>query len=353
MLKLLYNKYQFFLNLLIAIFFWCLIRTIQWIDFQPDRIEYIFKYTLFDILTTVLISFLFIIVYKWVLNKKSKILVILTFILLSSASSSLWVIISNCLKYILWPTGFERISFGMFKKATYSNIIFFFTLSGIYFLTRFRIQYSLQKEATLRAETLAKDTQLKMLRYQINPHFLFNIFNSLHALIDEDTSKAKQLVIDLSEYYRFTLGKKIHATTVENEIEIIKKYLEIQKIRFEEKFEFEILVSEQAKKIGIPIFIIHLLVENAVKYGIKQNGQKLIIKLSIYTNKESLFIEVANTGVLRPDLETDVNLFKGTGNGIDNILERLKLYYNDDYSFSLTGENGWVFARIEIKKLTL
>ena len=136
---------------------------------------------------------------------------------------------------------------------------------------------------------MAKDVQLKMLRYQINPHFLFNVLNSIYTLIDENTEKAKKLVIDMSEYYRYTLNKQQHTISIEKEVESIMKYLEIQKTRFEEEFQYEISVDEAVKSILIPSFLIHLLIENAVKYGTKTVKQKLISPSFSQTGKQNAF----------------------------------------------------------------
>jgi LytS/YehU family sensor histidine kinase len=208
-----------------------------------------------------------------------------------------------------------------------------------------------QRESAHKAETLAKDVQLKMLRYQINPHFLFNVLNSIHTLIDEDSEKARTLVINMSEYYRFTLNKQDSTIAIENEVESVKKYLEIQKTRFEEDFEYEILLDDNVKHIHIPSFLIHLLIENAVKYGTITQKKKLIIRLSVALQGNDLIIKVSNTGKLYSTSPFgEVNSY-GTSSGIENLKNRLSLYYNDNYSFSLCEEAGWVIASIEIKNL--
>ena len=131
------------------------------------------------------------------------------------------------------------------------------------------------------------------------------------------------------------------------------KYLEIQKTRFEEEFEYEISVNETAKPVLIPSFIIHLLIENAVKYGTKTMKQKLIIRLSTILADKKLIISVANTGKLVSATSSTENNSKGTSNGIENLKNRLGLYYNDNYSFSLKEDEGWVFAAIEIENINV
>ena len=213
------------------------------------------------------------------------------------------------------------------------------------------LQAARQRETANRAETLAKDVQLKMLRYQINPHFLFNVLNSIYTLIDENTEKAKKLVIDMSEYYRYTLNKQQHTVSIEKEVESIMKYLEIQKTRFEEDFQYEISVDEAVKTMLIPSFLIHLLVENAIKYGTKTEKQKLIIRLSVALVNKVLLIRVSNTGKLVNAGAVGEKNTNGTGNGIENLKNRLSLYYNDNYSFSLKEEDGFVIAAIEIHNI--
>ena len=139
--------------------------------------------------------------------------------------------------------------------------------------------------------------------------------------------------------------------SIEKEVESIMKYLEIQKTRFEEEFQYEISVDEAVKSILIPSFLIHLLIENAVKYGTKTKKQKLIVHLSVKLVNKMLLIRVSNTGKLlnaTPDSEKNID---GTSNGIENLKHRLALYYNDNYSFSLKEEDGWVVAAIEINNI--
>jgi two-component system LytT family sensor kinase len=177
------------------------------------------------------------------------------------------------------------------------------------------------------------------------------VLNSIYTLIDENTEKAKKLVIDMSEYYRYTLNKQQDTVSIEKEVESIMKYFEIQKTRFEEEFHYEISVNEAIKSVLIPSFLIHLLVENAIKYGTKTEKQRLIVNLSIKMENKRLLIKVSNTGKLLIEKPGGERGIDGTGNGIENLKNRLGLYYNDNYSFSLIEEDGWVVASIEIKNI--
>jgi LytS/YehU family sensor histidine kinase len=249
--------------------------------------------------------------------------------------------------------GVLPIDFNMLAKYSPPASLVIMFLSSAFYLTHLIQQTGKQRETAHKAESLAKDVQLKMLRYQINPHFLFNVLNSIYTLIDENTEKAKKLVIDMSEYYRYTLSKQQQTVSIDKEIDSILKYLEIQKTRFEEEFQYGISVDETAKQILIPTFLIHLLVENSVKYGTKTEKQKLIIKLSVRLSTNTLIIVVANTGKILNTTSNGEKNIDGTGNGIDNLKYRLSLYYNDNYSFSLKEEDGFVIASIEIPNINI
>ena len=259
--------------------------------------------------------------------------------------------LSTWLETALWRKDVLPFTIDLIKKYTPGVSLVVFFLSATYFLTHLILQTAKQRETAHKAETLAKDVQLKMLRYQINPHFLFNVLNSIYTLIDENTEKAKKLVIDMSEYYRYTLNKQQQTISIEKEVESIMKYLEIQKTRFEEDFQYEISVDEAVKSLLIPSFLIHLLIENAVKYGTKTMKQKLIVRLSVELVNKNLLIRVSNTGKLLNATGNNEKGVDGTSNGIENLKHRLALYYNDNYSFSLKEEDGWVVAAIEINNI--
>ncbi len=351
MLKNIYSKHQYFFNLLVVLVLMTTIRTFDWLVWtpaQPDKTKLILINHLFEFLSFLPIVSLLIYSYQWALKKKHTLLFLSLIIIFSVCGPSLVKVISYLLKIIFLSMNVQPITLDMLILYSIGGFVYFLLLSMTYYLTHLRFQYTKQKVATYKAETLTKEVQLKMLRYQINPHFLFNVLNSIHALIDENTAKAKKLVIEMSEYYRYTLNKQNQTISIENEVEAIIKYLEIQKIRFEDKFEYEISVEETTKTLLIPSFVIHLLIENAVKYGILSNEQKLQIHLLVKLSNKRLLINVSNTGKLIYENPLNNKNKDGTGNGIENITNRLALFYQDNYSFSLKEENGWVVAGIEI-----
>ena len=289
--------------------------------------------------------------FRWALKKNQRYLLYAIIVLYALFGPILFLCLVTWLELLFRMKGVLPINFNLIAKYSPGASLVILFLSSAYYLTHLIQQSGKQRETAHKAETLAKDVQLKMLRYQINPHFLFNVLNTIYTLIDENTEKAKKLVIDMSEYYRYTLSKQQQTVSIEREIDSILKYLEIQKTRFEEEFQYEISVDEAAKQILIPTFLIHLLVENSVKYGTKTEKQKLIINLSVRLSANTLLIRVSNTGKLLNGTPNGEKNIDGTGNGIDNLKYRLGLYYNDNYSFSLKEEDGFVIAAIEIHNI--
>jgi two-component system, LytTR family, sensor kinase len=215
-----------------------------------------------------------------------------------------------------------------------------------------------ERERALEATALAREAQLEMLRYQINPHFLFNALNSIRASIDEDRARARRMVTELSEFLRYSL---LDATTSEvplsEEIEAVRSYLAIERIRFEDKLDVEFDVDPAAESFLLPSFLVHPLVENAVKHGMRSGSMPLSIRLTARVDGDVLRIEVANTGRLaRAEAATGNGAIAasgttvGTGIGLENIRRRLEQMFHERGHFELSERDGWIRAVIEIQR---
>jgi two-component system, LytTR family, sensor kinase len=354
MLKTLYHRHQYFFNMLAVLVFLVITRMLDsfaWMPANSKKTEIIIANSLFEFFSFLPFLFLLIYSYSWAIKREYSVLLCSFVIIYTVFGPGLFLFLSTWLETVLWNKDVLPFTLDLVKKYSPGVSLVLLFLSASYYFTHLKLQSARQLEEMHRFETLAKDGQLKMLRYQINPHFLFNVLNSIYTLIDENTDKAKKLVIDMSEYYRYTLNKQQLTISIEKEVESIRKYLEIQKIRFEEEFQYEITVDNEVKSILIPSFLIHLLIENAVKYGTKTMKQKLIVHLSAKLVNKMLLISVSNTGKLLNITSNNEKGIDGTGNGIENLKHRLGLYYNDNYSFSLKEENGWVVAAIEINDI--
>ncbi len=231
----------------------------------------------------------------------------------------------------------------------FSKYFVILLLSILYLLITYLTELKFQKEKTLTAMALASEAQLQMLRYQLNPHFLFNALNSIRTLVHEDILKADQMITDLSEFLRYSLSNEgSNEVSLKEEIEVIKVYLQIQKTRFEEKLEVEINIKKDAQKIKIPCFLIHPLVENAVKYGLETSAPPLKIQIKGEIIQDILIIKVRNSGSICSPMDSECN-----GTGLKNIQLRLNHIFPERNSFELSEESKFVNAVIKIKLNTL
>ena len=218
--------------------------------------------------------------------------------------------------------------------------------SAIYFGIKYWQQWQEERESALQAKVLAEKAQLEMLRYQLNPHFLFNALNSIRASVNEDNKPAKNMITQLSEFLRHSLiSSETKEVPLREELEAVKNYLAIEKIRFEETLDIKYNVGEEAKDFKVPCFLLNPLVENAIKHGFHKNPETLKIQISAKLHDDKLLLKVVNTGKL-----TKTSKPNGTGIGLNNVRERLEKLFPDKSSFELFEENGSVIAKIEIYK---
>jgi len=219
--------------------------------------------------------------------------------------------------------------------------------SALYFGFKYWQKWQTERENALKASALAQKAQLEMLRYQLNPHFLFNALNSIRASVDEDATRAKQMITQLSEFLRYSLlGESEKKIPLRDEIEAVKNYLAIEKIRFEEKLEVDFDVEKRAEDFKVPCFLLNPLVENAIKHGLQTSSKPLRIKISAKVNvlEDRLFLEVSNTGKLQ---EHSAN-GNGTRIGLKNVRERLEKLFGENGRFELKQDGELVKAQVEI-----
>jgi two-component system, LytTR family, sensor kinase len=197
---------------------------------------------------------------------------------------------------------------------------------GAYFGIRYYESMQLQREAALRASTLANEAQLKMLRYQLNPHFLFNTLNAISTLIlDQRNSTANSAVTGLSEFLRYTLDQDpMKRVTVAQEIEALNLYLEIEKLRFGQRLTLIYRIEPQAMQALIPSLVLQPLIENAIKYAVAPREQGGVITIAGAIHGEELRLSVTDDG---PGMIDVAQLDHGRGVGIRNTRERLQVLY--------------------------
>lgn len=279
------------------------------------------------------------------LNKKS---FVKTFIVVF-VSNLIWNIFDYFLTYLFhgW-LGFEIIpALILFGRS------FMMILGWTVFYHSFRILYELKSERDKNRELAlyAESAQLNALRYQINPHFLFNSLNSLRALIYKSPVDAEEMISKLSDFMRYTLANKnSDEIPLENEIDVIQDYLKIEKIRYGNNYELEIAVEPIANEFPIPPFLILPLVDNAVKYGMKTSSMPLKISLGAEVNGNELSLIVQNSGHWFDEKGIGKPGVYGTGTGLENIKNRLKNMYHQNQKFIIKKAEKCVSVIIKIKK---
>jgi LytS/YehU family sensor histidine kinase len=227
------------------------------------------------------------------------------------------------------------------------NFPIFFVWSLLYFGIKYWNQSVYEHERAEKATILAQSAQLQMLRYQLNPHFLFNSLNSIWALIDEDKRASKDMVSELSEFLRYSLvSKNFSDIPLREELNAIRHYFSIEKKRFEEKLEVDFQVDEEAAEYPVLSFLLHPLVENAIKYGMRTSKMPLRIRVEAKIIAGSLHLGVSNTGKWIEPVEKPDGT--GTGTGLNNIRLRLENAFPGRANFSIGQVDEWVVAKISI-----
>ncbi|HQZ97906.1 MAG TPA: histidine kinase [Pyrinomonadaceae bacterium] len=217
--------------------------------------------------------------------------------------------------------------------------------SVLYFGIKFWREWQIERENALQSATLAQQAQLEMLRYQINPHFLFNALNSIRAMVNEDQNRARRMITQLAEFLRHSLiGSDKKEIPLREELDAARNYLAIEKIRFEENLEIEYDVDAKSEDFLVPCFLLNPLVENSIKHGSRSGSKPLKIKISAVIQGETLILQVVNTGAL-----ADLNGSSGTQIGLKNVRERLQ-HFGDNSSFELRQEDEFVAAKIKITR---
>jgi hypothetical protein len=212
-----------------------------------------------------------------------------------------------------------------------------------------------QRETALRAVAAARDAQLRMLAYQLNPHFLFNTLNSIRALINEDRQRAREMVTSLSGYLRYALVERpLHVALLEEEVASVRGYLEIEQVRFEERLDARVEVEPEALRCEVPAFLLNPLVENALKHGSPGTASApLVLRVEArLVEPDRLRLVVENTGRWAGENTTratsDTNDDVPGGLGLANVRARLAALHPEDHRIDIEEADGRVRVVVEL-----
>ena len=256
---------------------------------------------------------------------------------MSAVQSTVWVAIVFGYIYGLlqvpW-TGKVPLSLLIFINWIYGVIIFSGWLCLYFFYHLFdRFNRSELERAQLAAAV--KEAELRSLKSQINPHFIFNSLNSLRALIDEDPARARQSVTQLANLLRYSLqSSQLETVPFEDELRVVNDYLALEQVRHEERLRIRLDVAPETLQLPIPPMLLQTLVENAVKYGISARSDGGEISIIARREDGALRLQVVNPGSLPASIPTRRSN-TSTGVGLRNAGERLRLLFGERASLQL------------------
>jgi len=218
--------------------------------------------------------------------------------------------------------------------TTYIYVVM--TWVGLYVGIKYYRQLQEQTRQALAANAMAHQAQLKMLRYQLNPHFLFNTLNAISTLIlDHDTSTANKVVQSLSAFLRHSLDNDpMQRVTLKQELDALNLYLGIEKTRFAERLRIETAVEPECYSALLPSLLLQPLVENAIKYAVAKKVEGGQLRIGARRVGDTLVLTVADDGPGCPALEGD-RLPAGSGVGLRNTRERLRVLYGERSGFDV------------------
>ncbi len=222
--------------------------------------------------------------------------------------------------------------------------------SALYYSINYYLILEQQSDQLLRLQSQASSAQLAMLRYQLNPHFLFNTLNSISTLVLlKQTEQANAMLSRLSSFLRYTLvNEPMGQVTVEQEVETLKLYLDIEKMRFEDRLRPRFDIDPAVARGRLPSLLLQPLVENAIKYAVTPQEEGADITVTARRMGDRVIITVVDTGP-GTDAQYSVRAEQSTGVGLANIRDRLAQAYGADHRFETqTNIRGGFSVTIEI-----
>jgi two-component system, LytTR family, sensor kinase len=342
------KEVQFWLLQLAGWSGWAVAGSISWMYWMPDSPSiaiYAMAAACGAVLSTCL-RFCYRAIWRWPMAVRVGAALTLAYVV-----GGVWQVAKNLIVRHFMPedTHLEAGFLGYFEGITASFYIMV-TWSGLYFGIKWYQLLQAESEKVLRISAMAHQAQLKMLRYQLNPHFLFNTLNAVSTLIlERDSERANAMVTRLSTFLRYSLDSDpIGKVSLAQEITALRLYLDIEQVRFGERLRFDIAATEEARRGRIPSLLLQPLVENAVKYAIARSETGGTIRLAARVGSAGLEIELSDDGPGIPALANG-GMFDARGVGIANTRDRLHEMYGAAQRFEIeNAPGGGLVARIQI-----
>ena len=215
----------------------------------------------------------------------------------------------------------------------------------------------LELDEKITAQLAEEKARLEVLRYQLNPHFLYNALNSIYGLLYENARDAGEMVLRLSEFCRSTLtGATEELPTLKVELAALQAYLDVEKVRWRDRLQIEFDVAPEVEAVQLPPFLLLPLAENAIKHGARTTPDRMRLRIRAFrlhapvgakpeAAPDAVVLEIINSGEWLPP---EPNRPGSTGIGLENLRQRLRRYYPNAHAFTTEAQNGWVTVRVQI-----
>lgn len=228
------------------------------------------------------------------------------------------------------------------SRGTIGSFLFLAIWNLIYFAYHFVTKSQQAQTDRLQLQSVVKELELKTIKAHINPHFIFNALNSIRALVDINPERARSAITQLSNILRSSMhADKQETSSLENELSIVKDYLALEHIRFEERLQVVYNIQDETLDYQIPQMMLQTLVENAIKHGISRQVKGGVVKIVSRINNGFHELIIDNTGKLN---EAPNPL----GFGVSSTHERLKILYGAKAAFDLSEQGENVVAKVSI-----
>jgi two-component system, LytTR family, sensor kinase len=258
-----------------------------------------------------------------------------------------WLVITISLLGAIFGENVEYNNFlqsSIFWRAIL-GILIYLVLILVYYLVINARSLREKVKAEERLRTLVKESELNMLKAQINPHFLFNSLNSVASLILSNPEEAQEMIHRLSDFIRYSLKhRESEYVTLKEEIGRMQDYLSIEKVRFGDKLIYSLETDKDCSEVEVPTMILQPLIENAIKHGVYESLDPVMIDFSCSVKNGYLELQIIN------DFDPDQPSRKGTGVGLQNVSERIRLVYDSEGSINWRIDKNKFIVTMRIPK---
>jgi two-component system, LytTR family, sensor kinase len=261
---------------------------------------------------------------------------------------AVWLLISYFILNIIAAT--TKLEMPYEHKTWYpfrimAGVLFYSVIALINYLILYVEKVNEEMLIREKMENTLKETRLRALKSQINPHFLFNSLNSISYLVGKEPDKAKNMISVLSEYFRYSIKSKDTSTKLSVELDNCKKYLEIEKVRFGNRLVIEDNINPKCLDYMVPSMILQPIYENAIKHGVYESIEPVVLQTFVQNHSDYILVSIIN------DFDEESVSRKGEGLGLKNVSDRLSLMYNKEGLLNFEKSNNKFTVKIVIPKI--